>query len=193
MSENDISRYIKNAGWRAGKFIRTEFAFIACIKKGHYYLYNKKALLALNAQLRERNINLERYIEYKSDQADFQKKLAGTKKLTKNKHPYQLPKGLKDITTSPIPLPSADLVRDDLSRLKEEFFQHKMAEYIDIYKGNHAMMKFIYHFEKYIDPQMKRRCRKWCDNFNYANHALELITKKKENFVPVKEEELIQL
>ena len=55
------------------------------------------------------------------------------------------------------------------------------------------MMKFIYHFEKYIDPQMKRRCRKWCDNFNYANHALELITKKKENFVPVKEEELIQL
>lgn len=47
-------------------------------------------------------------------------------------------------------------------------------------------MKFIYPFQKYIDPQIKRRCKKWCDDLNYANHALELITKKKETFIPLK-------
>ena len=30
---------------------------------------------------------------------------------------------------------------------------------------------------------LKRRCQKWCEYFNYANRALELITGKKEKFV----------
>ena len=44
------------------------------------------------------------------------------------------------------------------------------------------MLKYIYHFEKYLEPGLKNRCRKWCEDFNYANHALELITGKKEKF-----------
>jgi hypothetical protein len=193
VKENDIGRYLKGASWQAGKFIRTEFGFNACIKQGHYYLFNKKELTALNTALKDRNVNLDRYIDFKRDEAEFKKKLTSVKKATKGKRPYQLPANLKDITTSPIPLPSVDLVKEDLNRLKEEFFQHKLSEYIDIYNGNHAMMKFIYHFEKYIDPQIKKRSKKWCEDFNYANHALKLITKKKEVFVPVKEEEMIQL
>lgn len=132
-------------------------------------------------------------MEYKWSEAEFQKKLSGHKKLTKGKRPYNLPDDLKDITTSSAPLPDVELVKKDLERLKEEFFQHKMANYIDIYKDNHAMLKFIYHFEKYLEPGLKKRCTRWCDNFNYANHALELITKKKDKFVPVKEEEMIEL
>lgn len=120
------------------------------------------------------------------------KKLASNKNSSKGNRPYELPVGLDNITTSIPPLPDVELVKKDLDQLKTGFFEHKMAEYIDIYRGNHAMMKFIYHFEKYIDPQTKGRCRKWCDDFNYANHALELITKKKDTFVPVKEEDKIQ-
>ncbi len=193
VSENDISKYVKSADWRAGKFIRTEFGFSAFIKQGYHYLYSKKHLLTLDKELKERNIDLKRYMEYKWDEADFKKKLTAGKKDIKGKRAYQLPAGLTDISTSPIPMPTADTVRADLNRLKDEFFQQKLAEYVDIYRGNHAMLKFMYHFEKYIDPQIKRRCKKWCDDFNYANHALELITKKKEVFVPVKEEEMIEL
>ncbi len=193
ISENEISKIIRNAGWRSGKFIREEFGFNACIKNGHYYLYHKKTLQRLANELKDRNINLSRYIDYKEDRANFQKKLATLKKSNKGKRPYSLPSGLKDIQTSPIPAPSVELIRADLASLKQEFFEQKLGDYIDMYSGNHAMLKFIYHFEKYLEPGLKRRCSKWCDSFNYANHALELITKKKEKFVPVKEEDMIQL
>jgi len=45
------------------------------------------------------------------------------------------------------------------------------------------MLKHVYFFQKYLEPGLKRRCQKWCEDFNYANHALELITGKKEKFV----------
>jgi len=193
INESDIGRYLKGADWRTGKFIRAEFGFNNCIKQGRYFLYNKNDLLSLNTALKEKNIDIKRYMEYKWDEADFKKKVTAMKKQNKGKKAYKVPAGLKDITTSPIPMPDPAIIKNDLARLKEEFFLYKMNDYIDIYKDNHAMMKFIYHFEKYIEPQLKRRCKKWCEDFNYANHALELITKKKENFVPVKEEEMIQL
>lgn len=51
----------------------------------------------------------------------------------------------------------------------------------------------IYWFEKYLEPGLKKRCKKWCEDFNYANHAIEEVTKKKETFIPVQEEDMIQL
>jgi hypothetical protein len=192
VKEDELGKYIK-ADWRAGSFIRSEFGFNACIKDGHYYLYNKKALQKLGVELKARNIDLKRYMEYKRSESDFQKKLSANKKSFKGKRAYEMPSDLKNITTSSPPIPDVEIVKKDLERLKAEFFELKMAEYIDIYRGNHAMVKFIYHFEKYIEPQIKRRCKKWCEDFNYANHALELITQKKETFIPIKEEDMIQL
>jgi hypothetical protein len=192
VKEDELGKYIK-ADWRAGSFIRLEFGFNACIKDGRSHLYNKKALQKLGQELKARNIDLSRYMEYRRSESEFQKKISANKKLTKNNRPYELPSDIKDITTSPPPTPDVALVKADLKRLKDEFFQFKMSEYIDIYRNNHAMVKFVYYFEKYLEPQIKRRCKKWCDDFNYANHALELITKKKEVFVPVKEEDMIQL
>lgn len=192
VGENDIGKYIK-ADWRAGSFIRAEFGFNACIKDGRSYLYNKKALQSLGQELKNRSIDLARYMEYKRSEAEFKKKLFANKNQTKRKRPYELPSDLKDIKTSPPPTPDVALVKADLEILKSEFFQFKMNEYIDIYRGTHAMMKYVYYFEKYLEPNMKRRCKKWCDDFNYANHALEIITKKKEVFIPVKDEDMIQL
>lgn len=192
VKENDIGKYIK-ADWRAGSFIRNEFGFTACIKNGYYYLYNKKALQLLGQELKARNIDLGRYMEYKRCEVEFQKKVTNNKKVKKGKRPYEIPSDLKNIATSDPPIPDVELIKRDLEDSKTEFFHHKMTEYIDIYKGNHAMMKFVYHYEKYLDPQVKRRCKKWCDDFNYANNAIELITKKKQTFVPLEEEEMIQL
>ena len=129
IKEDELGKYIK-ANWRAGSFIRSEFKFNACMKDGHYYLYNKKALQKLGQELKARNIDLRRYMEYKRSEADFRKKLASNKRSVKGKRPYEIPAELKDITTSAPPMPDVEIVKKDLNRLKEEFFQHKMNEYI---------------------------------------------------------------
>jgi hypothetical protein len=196
VEEYSINKYIKNAGYRAGAFIRQEFSFSSYFKRGQSYYYNKKDLIVLGKELKARNVDLGRYIGYIEDQAKFKKYLAIASENVKGKKKskaFQLPYDLKDIATSPAKAPSASIIRDDLARLKEEFFKYNLSDYIDIYKGNHAMIKLIYHIEKYLEPELKKRCKRWCDNFNYANHALELVTKKKDVFVPIKDEDMIQL
>lgn len=193
---DDLYRVMKGAHYQTGRFIREVFGFKNYFKKGQTYYYYRKDILALDKELRQRNVDLGRYMELKADQEKFKKYVASATQFKKGKQkakPYELPEDTRDVTTSSAKLPSAELVREDIKRLKEEFFQHNMAEYVDIYHETHAMFKHIYFFEKYIDPAIKRRCRKWCDDFNYANHALELVTKKKEKFVPVKEDDMIQL
>ncbi len=190
--ESDLSTYFKDCSWMAGKFIREEFEFTAWIKHQKQFHYNKAALKELAKELKDRNLHLGRYIEYKRSQDEFQKKVDTTKE--RSQRLYLLPDDARDVTTSPIPLPDVELVKADLERLKAEFFIYKMADYVDIYKSNYSMLKTIYYFEKYIDPALKKRCIKWCDSFNYANKAFEMITGKKEKtFETVKEEEKIEL
>jgi hypothetical protein len=194
--ENEIYKFIKHAGWRAGKFIRTEFYFSNYFKQGHSYYYNKKDLVKLSKELKDRNVNLGRYIEFKISEIEFRKKVAEATKNNKSNHKrraYQIPNELNNITTSEPPLPSVDLVKGDIKSLEEQFFRFDLSQYIDIYHGSYAMMKNDYVFLKYRDKALGAKCRKWCDNFNYANIALEALTKKRSNFVPVKEENMIEL
>lgn len=196
VADHSVGKYIKNAGYRAGPFIRQEFGFSNYFKRGQTYYYSKKDLISLGKELKERNVDLGRYMEFIEDRTKFKKYLSeaaqNNKGKLKNKS-YKLPTEVNNITTSPPPMPEASVIREDIKRLKEEFFQYNLSDYIDIYRDNYAMTKFIYHFEKYLEPGLKRRCKKWCDDFNYANHALEEVTKKKEKFIPVKDEDMIQL
>jgi hypothetical protein len=196
VKDHDIDRYLKNAHYRAGTFIREQFGFSNYFKRGQNFYFNKKDLIALDKELRKRSVDLGRYMEYMEDKAKFKKSLEMAKennKVRKNKKAFHLPHDMSDITSAPAKAPSLDIIKKDIERLKQEFFQYNLSDYIDIYKGNHAMMKFIYHFEKYLEPELKKRCKRWCENFNYANHALESVTNKKEIFIPVKEEDMIQL
>jgi hypothetical protein len=184
VSEDDLPKYLGPCPWRAGEFIRKEFDFTSWVKKGHGYRYLKKDLEVLGQELKTHNINLERYKEFLDDKAAFDKKAAKqpAAAIPKSKS-YAFPKGVKNITTTEIPKPNPELVRQDLAQLKQAFKDGKYEAYIDIYKGTHAMLKHIYYFQKYLEPGLKRRCQKWCEYFNYANRALELITGKKEKFV----------
>lgn len=185
ITEKEFPKYLGLCSWRAGKFIQEAFAFNHVIKKGREYLYYKKDIEALGQELKAKNINLHRYEEFLIDKAAFDKKVAtvsASPKKGKDKR-FQMPTGTKNIATSAIPKPDPEMVRQDLANLKAEFINAKYGLYIDIYKGAHAMLKFMYHYEKYLEPGLKRRCQKWCENFNYANHALELITGKKQKFV----------
>ena len=193
--EREIAMCIPGAQWNCGKTIREEFGFTNFFKRGKSYYYNKNDLIALGKELKERNIILSRYIELKADQINFQKKIesiANNPKKGKGR-PYLISKDLKDITTSAPPTPAADLIREDLKQLKEQFFQQKLSEYVDVYNGTHAMLKRAYYFEKYLNPEMRKKSNKWCEDFNYANTALQIVTKKKEVFIPVKDEDMIQL
>ncbi len=182
--EKLLEDYLGPCPWNAGAFIRKEFAFTSWVKKGHEYRYSKKDLLALGQELKTHNIDLKRYQEFLEDKAAFDKKAAlkSTPAAPKGK-PFSFPKGVKNITTSEIPKPDPEVVRQDLAQLKQAFNDGKFEAYVDIYNGTHAMLKHIYMFQKYMEPGLKRRCQKWCEDFNYANHALELITGKKEKFV----------
>jgi len=184
IEEGELAKYLGPCPYNAGKFIQKEFAFRRWIKRGHQYLYNKKDVIALGQELKAHNINLERYREFLDDKAAFDKKAAkqAAAAFSKTK-PYTFPKGVKNITTTEIPQPNPEIVRQDLAQLKQAFKSAKFESYIDIYKGTHAMLKHVYHFQKYLEPGLKRRCHKWCEDFNYANRALELITGKKEKFV----------
>jgi hypothetical protein len=192
-----IQKYIKTAPYSGtGKFIRTTFGFSNYMQKGRAYYYNKQSLIDLGKELKLRDINLERYMEYLSSKAEFQKNLANIaskKKQAKSKKSYHIPNGLRDIATSPPKMPSSDFIKEDLSNLKKEFFEHSLSEYIDIYESGYAMLKHIYPFSKYLDPKLLSRCRKWCNNYNYANHALQEVAAEKDTFIPVKEEDMIQL
>lgn len=185
VKEENLSRYLGPCPWRAGVFIRKEFAFTNWIKRGFDYLYAKKDLIALGRELKTRNVDLKRYQEFLQDKAIFDKRVALMKtppKKPKGKA-YVFPNGVKNITTADIPKPDPELVRQDLARLKQDFKHQKFDAYIDIYKGTHAMLKHVYVFEKYLESSLKRRCKKWCQDFNYAHHALELLTGKKDKFL----------
>jgi hypothetical protein len=97
--------------------------------------------------------------------------MAGKKKRKR----YKIPNDLSDIESKPYTPPSRETVEKDIAELKADFEKHKYAEYIDVYNDNHAMFKFEYYFDKYLDSDLKRRCKKWCNDFNYANTALQKI------------------
>lgn len=195
VSEHDISKYVKDAGWSAGSFIRNELHFSNFFKQGRTYYYNKAGLIALSKELKARNVNLSRYIQFKQSEEAFGKKVAEAtknRKSTKNR-PYELPDDMQNITTSQPPPPSVDLVKANIKSLEDDFFKNELSQYIDIYNGTYAMMKNDYMFLRYRDRQLGSKCRKWCDNFNYANDALKALTKRRHYFTPVKEDEMIQL
>lgn len=196
ISENELYKYLKGARYGAGKFIREEFKFSNYYKQSHSYYYNRKDIQALSNALKERNVSLGKYIELRADQENFKKKIAAAtlnKKGTKKKTSYSLPNDLCDIVASESPKPSIEPIKQELKTLEGEFFEYKLGEYIDIFKNSYAMVKFEYSFSKYYPTEIKRRCKSWCERFNYANHALELLTEKRVKFNPVKEEDMIEL
>ena len=194
ISEREISKFIKGVDWNVGKFLRDEFHLSRFYKKGRsYYHYYKKDIIAIGKELKARNVDLKRYMELKASQENFKGKIAKISLKRFEDNVYLIPENVRDISTSAPPAPTLEIIQEDLDRLRDEFFQHKLSEYVDIYNESYAMVKIEYYFEKYIDPTLKWRSKRWCENFNYANEALALLTGKKGKFVPVKEEEMIQL
>ena len=182
VEENELSKIFKDTYWRTGQFIIEHFNFTRYFKKGRSFYFNKAELQNLAKELKARDVNLARYIDYKRDSEKFKKSIAEANENTwKKKLPYSIPIDAKNIQTTPPKIPDRKLIRDDIKNLKREFRLKGFSEYVDIYHDRYAMMKHAYYFEKYFEPGIKNECRRWIQNFNYANEALtqlKSLTKK---------------
>jgi hypothetical protein len=165
ISNNDIDEVFK----------KEKFKFRNYFKRSKILYFNKKDLIALRNELKDRKVDLRRYMELEEDKKKFEQYIANIN-LPKGKgktKSYQIPEELQDIETKPYLIPEGN-IKTDIEKLKEEFRNKKLAEYIDIYeKGTYAMFKDLYYFDKYLEAGLKRDCKNWCNRFNYANNALK--------------------
>lgn len=60
LTEREISKVIRKAPYSPGKFIIEKFGFTHYFFKGRSLYFNKKDHIALNTELKKRNINLGR-------------------------------------------------------------------------------------------------------------------------------------
>ncbi len=185
VSSDGIRKIIKNANWRSDKIIIEKFRFTNYFKRGHSFYFNKKDLIALGKELKERNINLEKYQELINDQEKFKKLVNNINmpKGTKTKKHFKIPENLRDINSKPYSAPTEELVRKEIETLMEDFKKFDLSEYVDLYDGKtHGMFKYDYTFDRYVKPEIKKFCKDWCFKFNYANNALKKILEiKQEN------------
>jgi hypothetical protein len=173
-----ISKYIKKAPYGSAKFIIEEFRFANYFKRGQKYYLNKTDLIDLSLELKERDVNLARYIELRNDKAKFDKYLEKTLK-NPSKIPFELPDDMKDITTSKAPAPLVSKIREHVKQLKREFEEFKYSEHIDVYHDSYAMFKDFYRYRDYLDKDLVRRLNKWKDDFNLANSLIHEFGRKR--------------
>lgn len=179
LSIHDIDKVIKNAPWQSGKIIIDKFEFTNYFIRGKSYYFNRKDLVALNKELKKKDINLNEYSELLDDQAKFEKYVSNIK-LSKGKRHLRIPASLKDINSKPYPHPPEELVRSEITKLLDEYEKFDLSEYISLYENRtYAMFKFDYTFDRYLEPKLKKYCKDWSFKFNYANDALKKILKQK--------------
>ncbi len=177
-SDEDIRKLINNAPWRSGKFLIENFSFSNYFKRGKHFFLNKKDLIAISKELKERKINLKKYTELLADKAKFEKyinsiNLPGGKK---NKKHFKIPEGLRDINSTPYSGTMKELVNKEIETLMAEYEKYNLSEFIDLYQGKtYALFKYDYSFDRYLKPELKKHCKDWCFRYNYAINALKKI------------------
>lgn len=193
---SDVGKYIKGAGWWNHKLLIEQFGFTAYLRIGRDFYYDREQLKLLRDELKARNVQFEQFQKLLRSEKEFEnayQKLKEQVRTNKTKKFFVVPDWLRDISTTPVKLPERAVVQADIDELQQEFNQGKYHEYVDVHKGTHAMLKFIYPYEKYLTPGLRRKLSHWCDRFNTASKVLGEITGKKHKFIPAPPEGLIEL
>lgn len=175
--DREISKVIRSAPYSSGQFIIEKFGFTNYFKKGRSYYFNRKDLVALNKELKARKINLATYMELDEDKEKFNKYVLELKQGKKKRPRFKIPENLENIETQPYNHPPKEQVLAHIQSLMDEYEKDKLVEFIDIYDGPYAVAKHIFHFDRYLDKDLKKQCAKWCFEFNYAQKALKEIKK----------------
>jgi len=176
--DSDISKIIKNAPWHCGKFIIENFEFTKYFTYRRSLYFNRKDLIALKNELKKRNINLERYADLVAEKEKFNKKVEEIKKVSVKGKRFRIPEELKDIELTTCAPPDIEIVKNHIKVLKKKYDEENLSDYIELY-NTWAYLKVRYHFTRYVDQEKLKICKKWCNDFNYANEALREIIKTK--------------
>jgi hypothetical protein len=178
LSSGDVNIVIKHAPYNPAKMLIEEFQFRNYFKRGSTYYFKRRDLIDLNKELKKRNINLRTYSELLQDKEKFQKYVDSISqpKGSKKHRRFKIPEGLENIFSEPYSPPNEDLVINEIKSLWEEYEKFALSEYVDLYyKKTYAVFKYIYHWDRYLDPKIKRQSKLWCEKFNYAQTALKKI------------------
>ena len=135
--------------------------------------------MALNKELKEKKIHLDKYrtLAFEKEKFDDLVKGINLPKGTKTKKHYKIPEGLQNITMRPFSTETEELARKEIESLMEEFKKFDLSEYIDLYESKtQAYFRYTYSFDRYIKPELRKYCKDWCFKFNYANTALKIMT-----------------
>lgn len=189
LTSYDINKVIKHAGWNSGKLIIEKFQFTNYFIRGKTYYFNKKDLIELNIELKKKNIDLKTYQELLEDKEKFQKYIDSISKKNgkKLKKPFLIPEGLRDIFSTPHPAPSEELIKNEIETLLAEYNKFNLSEYITLFENKtYGSVKFEYHFDRYLKPELKKFNKDWVYRFNYANEALKRIKELKKEMASVK-------
>lgn len=182
VSPGDVDKVIKHAPYNSAKMLIEEFQFKNYFKRGSTYYFKRKDLIDLNKELKKRNINLKTYSDLLQDKERFQKYIDSLTNPvnSKKQRRFKIPEGLENIFSDPYSPPNEDLVRNEINALWEEYEKFGLSEYIDLYyKKTYASFKYIYHWDRYIDPKIKKQSKQWCEKFNYSQAALIRIIELK--------------
>lgn len=177
--EHDISKVIRSAPYGAAKFIVDKFDFKNYFIRGRKYYLNRKDLMALNLELKKRKINLKTYIDLEEDKEKFHKYLEQLRQGKMKRPHFKMPEELRDINSQPYNHPPKEKIINQIDALREEYEKSKLAEFIDIFQNDYAMVKHLYYFDRFLDPDKKKQYAKWCFEFNYVQNALKEIKKIK--------------
>lgn len=191
VENSEVSTIIKHAPYYPAKILIEEFKFKNYFKRGSTYYLKRKDLIELNKELKKRNINLETYSNLLQDREKFQKYIDNISQPERSKKRirFKIPEGLENIFTKPYSPPNEELVRNEINALWEEYEKYDLREYVDLYyKNTYAVFKYIYHWDRYLDPKVKKHCKSWCEKFNYANEALKRILEHKKKKILGKNE-----
>ena len=103
LPEDEIHKVIRHAPYSCGNLIIEKFGFINYFKRGRTLYFKKKDLIELNKELKERNINLEKYAQLVADQEKFEELVRSINlpKGKKTRQYYKIPEGLRDIHSKP--------------------------------------------------------------------------------------------
>ena len=73
----EIDKVIRTAQYRPGNFIIKHLGFANYFKRGRELYFNKKDLIALNKELKEKKIHLKKYAELVYDREKFESLVKG--------------------------------------------------------------------------------------------------------------------
>jgi len=183
ISSDNINTVIKNVPWAyPGKFIIEQFGFKNYFRHMNKLYLNKKDLIALSQELKERNINIKEYADLLADQSKFRIRVTSINLSTgakKSLH-YKIPDELRNINSKPYSPAIEQLAKNEIETLMQDYKQFDLSVFINLHQGKtYALFKYESDLERYIEPKLRTYYEDWCFRFNYANDALKRILEIK--------------